>query len=216
MAINTEREFQRLAKQSFIIAAIYLLLLFPILHNAYKYLYEQQVWKKFYVLSFYVAALALIVFRSSSFLYLGVCDVQRDPPQTTFNDFAVSIGEFCIFTIYFFVTISQFEDIIIINEHIHVNSGWDKAEASALKERKLRIVKLATYFFFALALVGLGAIWLVTMVNPASYNAVSSGIFSAYFFVIFVLMILNTVFMNRVMRHEYFKDQSHRVRYILE
>lgn len=128
---------------------------------------------------------------------------------------AVSIGEFCIFTIYFFYTMGQFESIIIINELISIYSGADPDEAAALKQRKLRILKISNQFFYALAFVGLLSIWLVILVNEPKFGKVSSGIFSAYFFFVFVTLVLNTLLMNRVMKHEYFREQSHRVRYNL-
>jgi hypothetical protein len=109
----------------------------------------------------------------------------------------------------------QFESIIIINELISIYSGSDPDEAAALKQRKLRILKMSNQFFYALALAGLLAIWLVILVNETKFGTVSSGIFSAYFFFVFVTLVLNTLLMNRVMKHEYFREQSHRARYNL-
>ena len=65
-------QYNRLAFQCMLIALIYLLLLVPVLHNVYQYLYKKRVYQQFYVLSFYVATIVLIVFRSSGFLSLFV------------------------------------------------------------------------------------------------------------------------------------------------
>ena len=77
---NKQHQYDVLGAESIVIAFLYLLLLVPISHNIYKYLYMKRENRHFNVLVFYGAVVTLIVFQLSAFISMAVLFLKHVNP----------------------------------------------------------------------------------------------------------------------------------------
>jgi hypothetical protein len=96
---------------------MYFLTLYPIIYNAYYYLYLQQKWRDRNMFIFYIAALCIVTFRVSNYLIYSVVDLQHDkPPTTYYSKIVSSLATYCNLMLVFFLAVEQLDLAIRIPE----------------------------------------------------------------------------------------------------